>query len=129
MENPQKHLSANLKGYSTCLWVSRYFDSGNCNMYCISNYCDISHFSSIYVLFLIAGMSSLFSTLTFSALRLMIIKRENNVWFQSCKFTCKETRALQIIWLLSISFALPPFFGFGKYGKDFIGVRYKRVYV
>ena len=74
-------------------------------------------------------MSSLFSTLTFSALRLLIIKRKNNEWLQSCEFTWKETRALQIIWFLSLSFALPPFLGFGRYGKDFIGVRYDEFYM
>ena len=74
----------------------------------------------------ISGMSSLFSTLTFSVVRLMIIKRKNNVWLQNCEFSFKETRALQIIWLLSLSFSLPPFFGFGRYGKDVIGVRYYR---
>ena len=71
-------------------------------------------------------MSSLFSTLTFSVVRLMIIKKKNNVWLQNCEFSFKETRALQIIWLLSLSFSLPPFFGFGRYGKDVIGVRYYR---
>ena len=80
-------------------------------------------------LYWIAGMSSLFSTLTFSALRLLIIKRKNNEWLQSCEFTWKETRALQIIWFLSLSFALPPFLGFGRYGKDFIGVRYDEFYM
>ena len=69
-------------------------------------------------------MSSLFSTLTLSVLRLIIIKGKSNAWLQSCEFTWKETRVLQMIWLFSLSFALPPFLGFGRYGKDIIGVRY-----
>ena len=69
-------------------------------------------------------MSSLFSTLTLSVLRLIIIKGKSNAWLQSCEFTWKETRVLPIIWQFSLSFALPPFLGFGRYGKDIVGVRY-----
>ena len=80
-------------------------------------------FSKKYICNKLSGMASLLSTVTFSVVRLMIMKSKTNNWVGRCEFSFKNTKALQLIWFLALTFSVPPLFYFGRYGKKMVGIR------
>ena len=79
--------------------------------------------SKEYICIELSGMASLLSTVTFSVVRLIIMKSKADAWVARCEFSFKNTKALQLIWFLALTFSVPPLFYFGRYGKNMVGIR------
>ena len=70
------------------------------------------------------GMASLFATLSFAIVRFLIVMKKDNIWLETSKLSTLGKCKIQLIWLVALSFSLPPLFGFGRYENEMIGVRY-----
>ena len=74
--------------------------------------------------FCLIGMASLFGTVSFAVARLLIMRKKDNLWLETEKLSPMSILQLQLSWLLALSFSVPPLFGYGRYSKDMIGIRY-----
>ena len=68
-------------------------------------------------------MASLYSTVSFAIVRLIIVKTSPTLWLDPSTFSLKATRALQLIWLFVLTFSFPPLFGYGRYDNEMLGIR------
>ena len=106
-----------------------YMTSGNyrfiyfCLYNALYNFWVWFELSKEYICNKLLGMASLLSTVTFSVVRLIIMKSKTNAWVGRCEFSFKNTVALQLIWFLALTFSVPPLFYFGRYGKNMVGIR------
>ena len=69
-------------------------------------------------------MSSVYSTSVLAIVRLIAIKKIDNSWFEACETSLRPAFLILTIWLLSITFSVPPLVGFGQYDQSMLGVRY-----
>ena len=74
--------------------------------------------------FWLIGMASLFGTVSFAVARLLIMRKKDHLWLETEKLSPMSILQLQLSWLLALSFSVPPLFGYGRYSKDMIGIRY-----
>ena len=68
-------------------------------------------------------MVSLYSTVSLSVVRLMIMKFNEISEFKVDYFSWASIRRIIIIWCLGILIAIPPFLGIGHYGQNMVVVR------
>ena len=68
-------------------------------------------------------MSSLFSTVIISVMRLAIIMKNDHPWLKDTKFLPKSAMVVLAVWLLAFTFSIPPLLGIGGYDQSFVGVR------
>ena len=68
-------------------------------------------------------MSSLFSTVIISVMRLTIIMKNDHPWLKDTNFLPKSAMVVLAVWLLAFTFSIPPLLGIGGYDQSFVGVR------
>ena len=62
-------------------------------------------------------------TVILAVIRLIIVNKNDNTWLEEAKLSFKTVSILIIAWVHALFLALPPLFGFGRYGQDMVGVR------
>ena len=73
---------------------------------------------------LISGMSSLYTTLALTCIRLLIVKRHANTWLEQKGPKSNNSRyVVMLVWLSSVAVSTPPIFGLGKIDQSMVGVR------
>ena len=65
----------------------------------------------------------MFGTVTFAIVRLILIKRKQDFWLAPTKFKLKTITVVKLMWLFSLTFALPPLFGYGRFSKEMVGIK------
>ena len=76
-----------------------------------------------YEIDIIAGMASLYSTVSFAIVRLIIVKTKPTLWLGPSTVSLEATRALQLICLFVLTFSIPPLIGYGRYDNEMFGIR------
>ena len=70
-----------------------------------------------------SGMSSLYSSVTLSVVRLLITSKNDNSWLEKSTCSIKVVIPLLVVYVLSLLISLPPMVGLGGIGQDMVGVR------
>ena len=122
-EDNQNSYFVNLKDFFTWQVVIIDLFISLCITLFLNNFWVWFDLSKEYICNKLLGMASLLSTVTFSVVRLIIMKSKTNAWVGRCEFSFKNTVALQLIWFLALTFSVPPLFYFGRYGKNMVGIR------
>ena len=81
---------------------------------------DIGVFIGIFI----SGMSSLYTTVALTCIRLLIVKRHANAWLEQKSPKSNNSRyVIMLVWLSSVAVSSPPMFGSGKIDQSMVGVR------
>ena len=78
---------------------------------------------NFFIFSLVLGMVSLYSTVSLSVARLIILKFNDTSGLMHSDFPYQSTKGLTMIWFLALLIAVPPLLGFGRYGQNMVVVR------
>ena len=66
----------------------------------------------------------MFGTIAYAIVRLiLLIKTEKDFWLAPSKFKPKTITFVKMMWLFSITFSIPPLFGYGRFSKEMVGIK------
>ena len=69
-------------------------------------------------------MTSMFGTVAFAIIRLvLLIKTQQDFWLAPTKFKLKTITLVKMMWIFSLSFSIPPLFGYGRFSKEMVGIK------